>query len=600
MADVTTLVDLLQSQAQKNPGKVIFTYSYNGDEQDRRQLTFRELDQHAQAVAAALQQQGAAGKRVLAIVKPGLEFIVGFFGCVYAGAVAIPVHQRLAPRLAAVVPDARASRILTTADNEEALKASVAHLVDGAALHWTILDHAISADPASWIKPTIDPDAPVVIQYTSGSTLAPKGVVLTHRNLLHNLAGMQQALDLGEGDSSVYWLPPHHDMGLIGAILLPMYVGYTAHLMSPAAFIKRPMRWLEAISRYRATGGSAPNFAFDRCVETSTPEDRAALDLSCLTEILNGGEPVRASTLSAFTEAFAPVGFRRELFTPVYGLAEATLMVSGEVRTGDPRIRYIDRNALGEDHIRDVAADDPAAMPVVGCGRPQPGQDVRIVDPVTRRPCGPDEIGEIWIAGLSVARSYWQRPEETEQSLRSHLVGQDGRDGEGPFLRTGDLGFLYAGELYPTGRVKDLVVIDGHHYYPNDVEVTVQACHPGLATGRGAVFTVVPVDDSGRGMEHMAIVQEVDRSRIDEADYAGVIRAIRAAVLRHHGIEPVGVVLVEPVSIPTTSSGKIQRQQCRRQFIERKLAVVYGWHRMPNELPRPDPEAIGPGGFDDR
>ncbi|WP_235653568.1 fatty acyl-AMP ligase [Mycolicibacter icosiumassiliensis] len=575
-----TLLDMLQRRAEQYADKVLFSFSYNGDDEDRSELSYRELDRKARAIASTLQQQGAEGQRVLVLYRPGLEFVAAFFGCVYAGAVAVPVHQRLAPRLTAVVPDAKAGFVLATADTQANTKASIDELAEGHALRWNVIEDAALGDPDGWAVPAIDADSTAMIQYTSGSTRSPKGVVLTHRNLMHNLEIVRQAWQGDDTGVGVYWLPPHHDMGLIGVVLEILYSGASAVLMSPTAFIKRPMRWLEAVSRHRAVITTAPNFAFEKAVATSTPAERAALDLSNLSIAMNGGEPIRAVTLQNFAAAFAPAGFRLEAFTPVYGLAEATLLVAGGSDGAAPGVRYVDRTALSSDRVVDVAPEHPTAATLVSCGPPRGGQDVAIVDPVTHRLCGPDQVGEIWVAGPSVAEGYFGRPEETKQSFAAHLAQADGSDStRGPFLRTGDLGFLCAGELFVAGRYQDLVTIDGHNYYPNDVEFTVQDCDPVLVSGRGAVFTVTP---RPHAVEQLVVVQEVDRDLIGDTDLADVIDAIRATITEHHCIEAHDVVLVEHVSIPTTSSGKIQRRQCRQQFLDGDLAVVAHWQAPPD------------------
>lgn len=383
------------------------------------------------------------------------------------------------------------------------------------------------------------------------------------------MESIRQVWDGDDTATSVFWLPSHHDMGLIGAIMSMLYVGCTTHLMSPSSFVKRPMGWLEAISRHRATFTAAPNFAYDRCVEESTAEQRAALDLSSLATAMNGAEPVQATTLDRFAEAFAPAGFRPEALCPVYGLAEATLLVSGGSDSALPVVAHIDRTELQADRVVDVEPEHPAAVALVSCGRPRGGQQVAIVDPVTHLPCGPDQIGEIWIAGPSVGWGYWARPDETTQTFSAVLP-----DAAGPFLRTGDLGFLRSGELYIAGRCKDLVVIRGGNYYPNDIERTVQACHPVLVSGRGAVFAFTP----GLGaVEQLVVVQEVDRDRDPALDLAEIADSVRAAVTERYGVEPNSVNLVQHLSIPTTSSGKIQRGQCRRQFLGGEIAPVAHW-----------------------
>nr|WP_101953095.1 fatty acyl-AMP ligase [Mycobacterium sp. 3519A] len=565
-APAATLLDLLRQRAEVYRDKVAFSFSYNGDDENRTQLTYQELDFKARAIASRLQHQGAAGERVLVLCRPGLDHVAGFFGCIYAGAVAVPVHERLAPRLSSVVPDAQARFALATAETHANVRAAVDDLDEGRHLQWGLTDDVGDAD--SWVAPDLDPDAIAMVQYTSGSTTAPKGVVLTHRNLLHNMETVRQVWGGDDTAVSVFWLPSHHDMGLIGAILSMLYVGCTTHLMSPTAFVKRPMRWLEAISRHRATFTVAPNFAYELCIEQSTAEERAALDLSSLAMAMNGAEPVRPATLQRFADAFASSGFRPQAQFPVYGLAEATLLVSGGSDSALPVVHHIDRAALTEDRVVDVEPESQSAVALIGCGRPAGGQRVVIVDPVTRRPCRADEVGEIWIAGPSVARGYWQRPEETEQTFSAFLSGTS----DGPFLRTGDLGFLRSGQLFITGRCKDLITIRGGNYYPNDIELTVQDCDPVLVSGRGAAFAITP----GLGaVEQLVVVQEVHRHR--EVELYDIIDKIWVAIADRYGIRTHSVVLVEHLSIPTTSSGKIQRGQCKRLFLNGDLTAVAHW-----------------------
>lgn len=559
-----TLVDLLRRQAERYGDKVAFSFASDGrDEQSR--LTYRDLDARARAIGASLQQQGAAGRRVLVPCPPGLDSVAAYFGCLYAGAVAVPVQDRLG-RLSVIVPDARAGFVLASAETQAKIQPTVDRLVSRP-LRWCAPD---AGDAEKWTAPDVDAGTSAMMQYTSGSTRTPKGVVLTHRNLLHNLECIREAWGGDDRDVAVYWLPQHHDMGLIGGILEMIYVGCATVLMSPAGFITRPIRWLEAISRHRATMTAAPNFAYNLCVERSTPEERAALDLSSWSTAMNGAEPVQAATMRSFADAFAPAGFRPETFMPVYGLAEATLLVSGGSDSAVPVVRYLDRGALGEDRVVDAAPDDGGAVEAVGCGRPRGGQRVVVVDPETRRPRRPDEVGEIWIAGPSVAQGYRGKPEDTEQTFGGHLAGT----GEGPFLRTGDLGFLRDGELFITGRCKDLIIIRGNHYYPNEIEKTVQACHPVLLSGRGAAFSFTP--DPGGG-EQLVVVQEVDRRRVNQAQLNSVVQAVGTAVANQHGVQAHTVILVEQMQIPTTSSGKIQRSRCRQLFLDGDLQTVAEW-----------------------
>ncbi|ODR11904.1 fatty-acid--CoA ligase [Mycolicibacillus koreensis] len=574
------MTELLRKQADRHRDKLAFSFSYHGDDENRSQISYSELDTRARSIAATLQTRGAAGERVLVLCRPGLDCIAAYFGCVYTGAVAVPVHERLLPRLTSVVPDAQARFALASPQTPDPVRIAVDSLVDGPPLHWA---STADGDPDAWTVPDIDPEAPAMIQYTSGSTTAPRGVMLSHHNLLHNLAAIRPIWDGDEDSIGVYWLPPHHDMGLIGGVLSMIYAGSTTVLMSPTAFIKRPMSWLEAISRHRATVTVAPNFAFDRCVEHSTAGERAALDLSSLATVMNGAEPVRPETLRAFADAFAPAGFRPESFLPVYGLAEATLLVSGRSESHTPSIEHLDRTALGEHRVIEAQPDDPDPIALVGCGQPR-GQRIVIADPETRRPCGPDEVGEIWITGANVAQGYWENPVETQETFAARLAETD----EGPFLRTGDLGFLRSGELFITGRCKDIVVMSGRNHYPHHIEATIQDSHRAFLRGRGAVFTAPPRPDAA---ERLVVVQEVDRPRITEAELAELLSALQVAISERHELQAQGVVLVAPLQIPTTSSGKIQRSKCRQQFIDGELDSVAQWHAA---SPRSNAAATNP------
>lgn len=565
-AAARTLVELLRLRAERYQDKPAFVFAPDGAQEQSR-LTYTELDCRARTIAAELQQHGAAGRRVLVVCRPGLDSVAAYFGCLYAGAVAVPVQDRLA-RLTLIAPDARAGFAVADSATQDKIRARVDGLTQRP-LRW-LSPEAPGADPDTWVPPDIDAHTTATLQYTSGSTRAPKGVVVTHGNLLANLVAIHEAWGGDDQKVAVCWLPQHHDMGLIGGILQSVYVGGNTVLMAPAGFITRPMRWLEAMSRYRATTATAPNFAYQLCVERSTAEERAALDLSHWSTAMNGAEPVQASTLRAFAEAFAPAGFRPQAFLPVYGLAEATLLVSGGSDSATPVVRRIDRSALGEDRVvevADAADDDPGVMELVGCGRPRGDQQIVFADPETRRRRGADQVGEIWISGACVAHGYRGKPEDTEQTFGAYLADT----GEGPFLRTGDLGFLRGGEVFITGRCKDLIILRGNNYYPNDIEKTVQGSHRALLSGRGAAFSVAPNPGAG---EQLVVVQEISPGGDDAAAFAGVLEAITAAITAHHGIGAHALVLVEPGSIPTTSSGKIQRLAARQRFLDGEFTAV--------------------------
>ena len=577
-----TIVEVLTERARRFGDKVAFAYCRDGEEESDR-LTYRQLDLRARAIASVLQQQDSANDRVLVLCPSGLDFIAAIFGCFYVGTVAIPVHpplhSRLMPRVASIVADARAGFVLTTSEVQTELKPIVDEMPGGGSLRWCAVDVDVQDDAMAWFSPEINPDSTAFVQYTSGSTGTPNGVHLTHGNLLANLEDIGRMLPV-DGVRVVSWLPLHHDMGLIGVTFGVVYAGGAGFLMPPSAFIQRPMRWLETISRYRADFSVAPNFAYDLCVERSTAEERAALDLSNWTSALSGAEPVRATTMQRFAEAFAPAGFRQQVFRPVYGLAEATLFVSGNADRGAaPTVRHVDSVALREDRVTAVPPEHPTAASVVGCGPVAESQEVVIVDPVTRTRCRRDEVGEIWIGGANVARGYWGKPAETEETFRARTSDPE----HGPYLRTGDLGFLLDGELFVAGRLKDVVIIRGRNYYPNDIEFTVQQTHSGLLNGRGAAFSVTPET----GPEQLVVVQEIDRAQITEINTETVIGGIRSAITAEHAIQPHAVLLVDQLRIPTTSSGKVRRRACKQKFIDGQLEVFAQWHATSNLRPQP-------------
>jgi 8-amino-7-oxononanoate synthase len=577
----TTLVDLLQERADCQADDRAYTFLADGESEDGH-LTYGELDRQARAIGAWLTAEGLKGQRALLLYPPGLDFIAAFFGCQYAEVVAVPAYpprlNRPPAGLQAIGADAGATVALTTDSVLERIGALIEQTPDLKALRWLSTDRpAHGADrsyEARWRRPPITGETLAFLQYTSGSTGTPKGVMLSHANLLHNSAVIAYAFEHTRSSSGVFWLPSYHDMGLVGGILQPLYIGRPNILMPPMAFIQKPIRWLRAISRYRATTSGGPDFAFDLCVRKVTAEERETLDLSSWTVAFSGGEPVRAETLARFAEAFEPCGFRPEAFYPCYGMAEATLLVSGGHKTARPIVGRFDDRTLGADRAVPTASGDDGARELVSCGAAMPDQRTVIVDAIqlTRVPDG--EVGEIWVSGPSVAQGYWERSDESDQTFRARL-----RDtGEGPFLRTGDLGFMHDGELFVTGRLKDLVIVHGRNHYPQDIEATVARSHPGLRAGWSAAFTV------GEGPEQkLVIVLELERHQRAEA--AQVFGEIRRDLGREHELVVDSIVLVRAGSIPRTSSGKIQRHACRDAFLAPSLDVVAAWHRVGGDEP---------------
>ena len=552
------------------PSQQGYTFLLDG-EANEASLSYFMLDCQARRIAAALQELAAPGDRALLLYPPGLEYIAAFFGCLYAGIIAIPaypptptrIHRSLS-RLHAIVQDAQPALALTTAMIKPLGEAAFVQDSTGSPLRWLATDTLAEGLEETWSRPQLNPDTVAFLQYTSGSTSTPKGVIVTHANLLHNSALIHQCFGHSEESRGVIWLPPYHDMGLIGGVLQPLYGGFPVTLLFPLDFLQRPIRWLQAISRYRATTSGGPNFAYDLCVRKIPPEQRAALDLSCWDLAFNGAEPIQPATLQRFAEAFAVSGFRPTAFYPCYGLAEATLIVSGGRKGQTPTVRTFDNAGLADHQIIERASDTPGSRGLLGCGAALPGQQILIVHPETRTLCPPNQVGEIWAAGPSVAQGYWGQAAETAAAFRARLH----EGGPETYLRTGDLGFLHEGELFITGRLKDVIIIRGRNYYPHDIERTAERAHAGLRPGCGAAF-MAPGEDT----EHLVIVHEVDRT-YRKADVTPIVQAIRQAVVEEHGLQPNEIVLLRHGSIPKTSSGKIQRYACRDGLRSGQLDVI--------------------------
>ncbi len=565
----TTLVELLRHRAKHQRDQVAFTYLIDGED-DVVDMTNGELDRRARAIGAWLESHNLAGERALLLYPPGLEFITAFFGCLYAGVVAVPVYpprrNRSLERIQAIADDAQAKVALTTDSVYERVERLIGETPLLTELTWLATSHLEDETAEGWEMPDVHADTLAFLQYTSGSTGTPKGVMLDHANLVHNSALISYGFELSRSGAGVFWLPSYHDMGLIGGILQPLYIGRPSCLMSPMSFLQRPLRWLRAITKYKGTTSGGPNFAYDLCVRKVTEEQIDRLDLSTWEVAFNGAEPVRAETLEAFYAKFARCGFRREAFYPCFGLAEATLIVTGGWAKQAPVIRSFDVNALGEDRAEIVELDSPDGKTLVGCGENLPDQRVVIADPERRMPKAEGEVGEVWVAGPSVALGYWRREDVTRDIFKARLA----ESGEGPFLRTGDLGFVHDGELFITGRIKDLIILHGVNIYPQDVERTVQESHERLRPDCGGVF-LAEVDNQ----ERLVVVQEVERHRT--ADHEQIIGAIRRAVSRQHELGLDAVLLVKAGSVPKTTSGKIQRHACCDGYLNGTLAVVSQW-----------------------
>jgi malonyl CoA-acyl carrier protein transacylase len=570
-----TFVDILRQRAECQPDSTAYIFLQDG-ETEEISLTYQELDLCSRSIAAQLQNLEATGERALLLYPPGLEFISAFFGCLYAGVVAVPAYpprrnQRMT-RLQAIVADAQATFALTTTSVLTNIKHNLIEEPELAALRWITTDNIATNLVENWQVPMVSNDTLAFLQYTSGSTGTPKGVMVNHENLLHNEQMIQQAFGHSSETIFVGWLPLFHDMGLIGNVLQPLYLGIPSILMPPEAFLMKPFRWLMAISRYKATTSGGPNFAYDLCVQKINPEQRASLDLSSWEVAFNGAEPVRWSTIEQFARTFADCGFSQSAFYPCYGMAETTLFVSGGLKTNPPVVYSVKEAELEKNRVVEAKSEYAGTRKIVGCGQAWLDEKIAIADPESLTQCPAGQVGEIWVSGSSVAGGYWNRPEQTKQTFQAYLSDT----GRGPFLRTGDLGFLQDGELFITGRLKDLIIIRGRNHYPQDIELTVEKCHPALRPNCGAAFSVTL-----NGQEKLAIAQEVERSFLRKLNANDVIGAIRRAVAQQHDIEVFQVLLLRTASIPKTSSGKVQRSACRAGFLAGNLNVEASWSANP-------------------
>jgi acyl-CoA synthetase (AMP-forming)/AMP-acid ligase II len=567
MSEVSTLVELLRIRGNQDAGRLAFTFLKDGEHEESR-LTYGELDQSAQRIAARLQAMGLEGERVLLLYPSGLEFIAAFFGCLYAGAIAIPAsaprNLRALQHLRSITDDAQPKLVLTS----EGVWARVEPLLSQTgldSLRWLTDQSLNSMTAGEWHEPQIDGDTLAFLQYTSGSTSEPKGVMVAHRNVLANNRMLRESFGQDEDSVVVSWLPLFHDMGLVGNVLQVIYQGAQCVLMPPEAFLMKPVRWLQAISRYGAQNSGGPNFAYELCARRVTAEQKASLDLSKWEVAFIGAEPVRAGTLERFAEAFSSCGFRGAALYPCYGLAEASLFVAGESKLKGYQAIDFQARSL-EEHCAVPCADaDVGALKarrLVGCGHGWVGQEISIVDPASSFLCESGRVGEVWVSGPNVAQGYWGRGGDSQETFRAHVIG----DGATTYLRTGDLGFFYDGKLFICGRFKDHIIIAGRNHYPADIEQAVEQCHHAIRTGACAAFSV-EVDD----FERLVVVAELERTYRE--DDRSVVQAIRQAVAEAHDLMPHSITLLNPTGCPRTSSGKIIRHACRTSWLDGTLNI---------------------------
>lgn len=566
-----SLADMVEQQALSYPDCTAFVFE--DDAGQTESWSYQELSERSKTLGGWLASRVKPGDRVLLVYPPGLEFIAAFMGCVYAGALPVPATypkpKRPMPRLDSIVADCHPSLVLTQSSVLGGLCLDQQSPAISA-LAWEATDNIATQQGCAFQHVVRSADDLAFLQYTSGSTSEPRGVMVSHGNIMHNLEAIRVGfgIRMDEHAQGVFWLPAYHDMGLIGGILTPLYVGATSTLIAPTTFLRRPQRWLELISATKATISGAPNFAYELAERKTSPADRKALDLSSWRLAFCGAEPINSETLTEFADAFADAGFKPSAFFPCYGLAESTLLVTGGQSAAGPRVLQVDRQAMRDNRVVQLAEKNGRTQALVSCGPECLGVEVEIVDPKTHASCGKNEVGEIWVRGESIARGYWNKEAVNAEVFRAKLA-TNGSSHEEEYLRTGDLGFCHDGELFVTGRLKDVVIVRGRNHYPHDLERTAQAAHE--AVDLGAAFSI-NID----GREELVLAHQLRRESRN-ADHNQVLQAIRTAVVDEHEIDPYAIVLIRPASLSMTSSGKVQRHRIREQYLNGDLAVTAEW-----------------------
>ncbi|HAT8860184.1 TPA: AMP-binding protein [Legionella pneumophila subsp. pneumophila] len=565
-----SLVDVVRLRALHSPNKKSCTFLNKELEET---MTYEQLDRHAKAIAATLQAEGAKpGDRVLLLFAPGLPLIQAFLGCLYAGCIAVPIYppaqEKLLDKAQRIVTNSKPIIVLMIADHIKKFTADELNTnpkflkIPAIALDSIELNRS-----SSWQPTSIKSNDIAFLQYTSGSTMHPKGVMVSHHNLLDNLNKIFTSFHMNDETIIFSWLPPHHDMGLIGCILTPIYGGIQAIMMSPFSFLQNPLSWLKHITKYRATISGSPNFAYDYCVKRIREEKKEGLDLSSWVTAFNGAEPVRAETMEHFYQAFKEFGFRKEAFYPCYGLAEATLLVTGGTPGSPYKTLTLAKEQFQDHRVHFDDDNSPGSYKLVSSGNPI--QAVKIIDPDTLIPCDFDQVGEIWVQSNSVAKGYWNQPEETKHAFAGKIK-DDKRSAI--YLRTGDLGFLHENELYVTGRIKDLIIIYGKNHYPQDIEFSLMHSPLHHVLGKCAAFVIQE--------EHeykLTVMCEVKNRFMDDVAQDNLFNEIFELVYENHQLEVHTIVLIPLKAMPHTTSGKIRRNFCRKHLLDKTLPIVATW-----------------------
>ncbi|MCG8400389.1 MAG: fatty acyl-AMP ligase, partial [Firmicutes bacterium] len=544
---------------------IFLEHSINDDLSEHK-ITYKQLEKKACILSFFLQQHEGYGERAILLYPPGIDYIVAFFACLRAGVLAVPSYppysKKVFSQFSSIVKDARPKFIITNKLMVGILKSQFDKDIGFSNIIWVTTDD-LNDEELYNFKTT--PNKIAFLQYTSGSTSQPKGVMITHDNLLHNLFAIHQSFQHDSESTGVIWLPPYHDMGLIGGILQPLYAGFTVVLMSPLDFLKKPIRWLRAITSYRANTSGGPNFAYELCIRKITREQKQGLDLSSWDLAFNGAEVVQASTMDRFINEFGDCGFKPEAFYPCYGLAESTLIVTAGKKGKPFKTIFFDHQSTPSKVEPKDAYGSGLHKKYVSCGTSMYPGEVIIVDPDSNRKMDEEFIGEIWVRGPSVASGYWNNKEETERVFNAHLADT----GEGPYLKTSDMGFTYNGELFVVGRINDIIV-RGKNYYPYDVEKIAESCHPALRIGCNALFSVNDINDV-----KIVLVQEIRYSHDGDIKPEDIIDSIRNSVALSQQLHINDIVLIKQNTIPKTTSGKIRRNECRKQYINNELNIAF-------------------------
>jgi len=571
----TTYTDVIKNWTNKKPNHVVFRFLQDGINENES-FTYNQLETRSKALGAAMQNIGKKGDRVLLLFQPGLSYVASLYACFYSGFIAVPAYpprrNKGIERIHTIINDSEATICLVSQQVYNDVKNNLQNDNILNKLKWIIYEDITDGDAEKFNETIISANDVALIQYTSGSTGNPKGVMITQLNILYNSEYIRQSFGLNDKSVGVNWLPIFHDMGLIGGILQAAYVGGVNIGMPPMAFLKRPLNWLKAIEKYGGTTAGGPNFSYDYCIQKTTDEECENLDLSTIDVFFCGAEPIRKSTYTNFTDKFTISKSKEQQLYSCYGMAETTLIVTGGNQNDKPKYLNIDSNALSENKVKILTNENSAGVSLVGCGHTWMETHIEIADPVTMKKVATNEIGEIWISGPTVAAGYWNKPEETNRTFGARLTNSNNTN----YLRTGDLGFFHENELYITGRLKDLIIIRGVNHYPNDIEFAIQKSIPELRQNGGAAFSITDNDN-----ESLVIVHELERTAMRNTNFDDIIDNIRKVVAEEHELDAFSIVLIRAGSIPITSSGKIQRRQTKYEYLSNELSIVAQWTKEP-------------------